>query len=103
MAKAYQPLPERVLHKHREEILDLHKRCIKNYLIQRDLKYIYRKKFFRLYDYYISEKNILEYFNIPINLFVQALIKDTLDIFFRYTNPNLYVRKNRKKSVHRKE
>lgn len=99
----YQPLPKRALQKHREELLELHKRCIKTYLVQKDLKYKYRLKFFKLYDYYVSEKNILMYWNIPINLFVQAMVKNTLHTFFRYTNPQEYVRKNRKKSVHRKE
>lgn len=97
----YQGLPKRVLEKHRIELVELHKRCIKSYLVQKDLSYKNRVKFFRLYDLYIDEKNIEEFFNIPVNLFVQALVKDTLHTFFRNTTPP-DVRKDRKKSVHRK-
>lgn len=99
----YIPLPEKAIKKHREELLELHKRCIKTYLIQRGLKLRHREKFFRLYDIYVSERNILNYWNIPINLFVQALVKNTIDTFFKYTNPQVHVRKNRKKSIHREK
>lgn len=96
----YQGLPKRVLEKHRIELIELHKRCIKSYLVQIDLSYKNRLKFFKLYGMYLDDKNIEEYFNIPINLFTQALVKDTLHTFFRYHTPD--VRKDRKKSVHRK-
>lgn len=96
----YQGLPKRVLEKHRIELVELHKRCIKSYLVQKDLSYKNRLKFFKLYEMYIDEKNIEQYFNIPINLFVQALVKDTLHTFFRYIKPD--VRKDRKKSIRRK-
>lgn len=97
----YQGLPKKVLEKHRTELLELHKRCCKTYLVQRDISYRTRVKFFKLYDMKISYRNIEMYFNIPINLFVQALVKDTLHLFFRYTNPDAYVHKNRRKSVRR--
>lgn len=98
----YEGLPKRVLEKHRLELLALHKRCCKTYLVQRDITYKTRKKFFKLYDMEVCDKNIEIYFNIPINLFVQALVKYTLHLFFRYTNKDDYVRKNRRKSIHRK-
>lgn len=96
----YQGLPKRVIEKHRIELVELHKRCIKAYLVQKDLSYKNRLKFFKLYDMYIDHKNIEEYFNIPINFFIQGLIKDTLHNLFIYTTPD--VRKDRKKSVRRK-
>lgn len=99
----FEPLPEKVLTKHREEILELHKRCITSYLVQKGLKLKVRNKFFKLYDIYISDRNILEYWNIPTNLFVQALVKNILDTYFKFTNPQSHVRKHRKKSVRRKK
>lgn len=53
-----------------------------------------------MYEMYIDENNILQYYNLPINLFVQALVQDSLNKFFRYTVAD--VRKDRKKSVRRK-
>lgn len=96
----YLRLSKRVLEKHKIELVELHKRCIKSYLVQRDVNLRMRRKFERLYCMYIDEKNIYEYWNIPVNLFVQALVKDTLSNYFKYTVPD--VRKDRKKSVRRK-
>ena len=92
----------RVLEKHRIELLELHKRCCKTYLVQKDVSFKARNKFFKLYDMKVKEGNILDYFNIPVNIFVQFLVKDTLDLLFKYTNPDEHVRKNRRKSVRRK-
>lgn len=96
----YLELPKRVLEKHKLELVELHKRCIKSYLVQRDVNYKIRRKFEQLYDLYIDEKNIYQYWNIPVNLFVQAIVKNTIGNYFKYTTPD--VRKYRKKSVRRK-
>lgn len=96
------PLSKKVLEKHRLEIFELHQRVCKSYLVQKGLTYKARNQFFKLYSLTVTENNIEIYFFIPINLFVQALVKGTLPIFFKYLNPELYVRKNRRKSIHRK-
>lgn len=72
-------LPKKAILKARRELLELHKRCIVTYLTQKSVKYRTQKKFLRLYDYYISEKNIDNYFHRPIKLFVKALVLDRLD------------------------
>lgn len=95
-------LSKKVLEKHRLELLELHQRVCKSYLVQKGLTYKARNQFFKLYSLSVKENNIEIYFFIPINLFVQALVKGTLSQFFKYLNPNQYVRKNRKKSIHRK-
>lgn len=98
----YPNLPSKVLRKYQEELLDLYKRCIKTYLVSKGLKYSQRKKFEKLLDHYVYYGNIKIYFNIPVNLFVQALVKDELGEFFKYrTKKN--VPKRRKKSIHRKK
>lgn len=76
----YRPLPKKEIVKTNRELLELHKRVILNYLIQYyAMKLRSRKKFFSIYEHYISEKNIQEYFNRPIKIFVYALITGTLD------------------------
>lgn len=72
-------LPKKVILKANKELLELHKRCITTYLIQRSLKHKYQKKFFVIYDRYINEKNIRQFFFRPIRVFVYALITDRLD------------------------
>lgn len=95
-------LPEKVYLKHLLELKHLHERCIKSYLVSKGIKYSTRIKFFKLYSLSISEKNILHYWNIPIWLFVQKLVKNDLEaLFYNQTLPN--VRTHRKKSVHRKK
>ena len=89
-------LPERELLKTNKELLELHKRVITNYLIQKSLKIKKRKKFFIIYDLYISETNIRRYFYRPIKLFVYAMITDKLKYIEDYVS---YEPKN-KKYVH---
>lgn len=72
-------IPDKDIKKAREELVDLHRRCLLNYLIQQDVSYKGRKRFFALYDRYISHRNILEYFHKPLKLFVYALVTDRLD------------------------
>lgn len=76
----YTPLPDKVIVKAHKELLELHKRVVLNYLTQYyGMKVKYRKKFFILYEMYISEDNIRFYFNRPIKMFVYALVTGTLD------------------------
>lgn len=89
-------LPKKELLKTNKELLELHKRVITNYLIQKSLKIKKRKKFFIIYDSYISEINIRRYFYRPIKLFVYAMITDKLKYIEDYVS---YEPKN-KKYVH---
>lgn len=98
-------LPPRVMEKHRIELLELYKRCIKTYLTQRGMKHSGITKFFKLMDYYIREGNIEDWFNIPVWLTVQSIVKgdEAIAKLFRYKMPETYVHKHRKKSVRRKK
>lgn len=84
--------------KQNSELLELHKRCITDYLIQRSLKFSKRKKFFKIYDFYINEVNIREYFFRPIKLFVYALITNRLSEIRDY----IPMEKPKKKTKRRK-
>lgn len=72
-------LPEKAILKVDKELLELHKEVLRSYLNQRNLKYKFQKKFFKLYGYYINDKNIRRFFFRPARLFVYALITDRLD------------------------
>lgn len=72
-------LPEKAIQKVDHELLELHKEVLRAYLTQRNLKYRHQKKFFRLYDYYITEKNIRRFFFRSAKLFVYALVTNRLD------------------------
>lgn len=72
-------LPEKAIQKVDHELLELHKEVLRAYLIQRNLKRRHQKKFFRLYDYYITEKNIRRFFFRSAKLFVYALVTNRLD------------------------
>ena len=56
-------LPEKAIQKVDKELLELHKEVLKSYLTQRSLKHKYQKKFFKIYDHYITEKNIRRFLN----------------------------------------
>lgn len=77
-------LPEKVIKKSNEELLEIHKKCITNYLIQRQIKISKRKQFFALYEHYIDHKNIRMYFYRPIRMFIYALVTDQLDKISNY-------------------
>lgn len=61
------------------DLIDLHKRVLLHYFATLDLSYKGRKKFYAIYDHYITDKNIRNYFHVPIRIFVIALIQDRLD------------------------
>lgn len=88
-------LPKKVILKANKELVELHKRCITTYLIQRSLKHKKQKQFFKIYDAYIDENNIRNYFFKPIRVFVYALITDKLSkIKDYYTVPKSKRKKN---------
>lgn len=89
---------EREMLKQDKELLELHKRCCKTYLVQRSLKHSKIKKFFIIYDWYISPKNVRNYFFRPISIFVQALVLNQLDQISDYIDNNKANVKRKRKS-----
>lgn len=81
--------------KQNKELLELHKRCVKTYLVQRSLKYRKIKQFFIVYDYYINTGNIMSFFFSPVHLFVQALLLDQLDEISNYIHHGKKSKKRR--------
>ena len=90
-------LEEKELKKDNQELLELHKRCLINHFVQIEVKHGTRKKFFRLYDMYISHKNIREYFFRDLNVFINALVTNRLEVIRDYFNNNKKKRKCTKK------
>lgn len=72
-------LPGKAIQKVDHELLELHKEVLRAYLTQRNLKHRYQNKFFKIYDYYITEKNIRRFFFRSAKLFVYALVTNRLD------------------------
>lgn len=70
----YPNLPKKAILKARKELLDLHKRVLKTYLVGKGLKFSVRHKFFSLYDHFIDEENIEQYYYLPAWYFVESLI-----------------------------
>lgn len=71
---------KREVEKLNSELLELHQRCVKDYLItHKNANLRTRNKFFKLYAIFIKEDNIREYFFRPISLFVQSLVRGELD------------------------
>lgn len=87
----YHIFTEKELKKDLRELIELHKRCIKSYLVSRDIRYKTRKKFDILYDLNINIHNIRDFFFLPISIFVQATVKNQLD------NVRIYVHKDKPK------
>ena len=81
-----------------KELVELHKRCCKTYLVQCSLKHSKIKKFFILYDWYITPKNIRNFFFRPIGIFIQALVLNQLDEISDYINKNKSNGKRKRKS-----
>ncbi len=81
-----------------KELVELHKRCCKSYLIQHSLKHSKIKKFFIVYDWYINTDNVRHFFFRPINLFIQALLLGQLDEISDYINPNKNGKRKKKRT-----
>lgn len=94
-------LPEKAILKVSKELLELHKEVLRSYLTQRNLKHKYQKKFFKIYDFYITEKNIRRFFFRPAKIFVYALITDRLEDIEDYV-PYKSSKHVSRKSKHRK-
>ena len=75
-----------------KELLEIHKRVITNHLHLLGIKLRHRRKFFELYDMYITYKNIREYYNYDIEFFIKRLVRDELDKIRTY-----YKEKRKKK------
>lgn len=91
-------LPEKEIKKTQEELIELHKRVLTDYLIREDLSYRSRVKFFHIYDNYIDESNINQFFFCPCKIFVRALLKDKLDeIPYVGTLPDRKLRRHKRK------
>lgn len=96
-------LPEKAIQKVDKELLELHKKVLKSYLTQRSLKHKYQKKFFKIYDHYITEENIRRFFFRSAKLFVYALVTDRLDEIENYVpvkdKKNHVSRKSKKRNA----
>lgn len=90
-------LPQNEVDKVNKDLLELHKRVITTYLHQRSLKLKSRKRFFKLYDHYIDEENISEYFYAPIPLFIKMLVRDELYLIKNFSSLKNGTRKTKKR------
>lgn len=77
----WNPLPEKEIQKTNKELLELHKRVCKTYLVSKNLKVRKRNMFFVIYDHSVNEKNIGHYFFIPIKYFVYLLITKEIPLW----------------------
>lgn len=96
--KPYRTFTKKEKLKFNKELLELHKRAVTTYLIQRDLSFSKRKKFFVLYDLGINQTNIQAYFFLPVRVLVKVIVLDQL------SNINSYLRnhgKNIRKGFHK--
>lgn len=100
-APKYHIFTEKELKKELQELIELHKRCIKSYLVSKDIKFKTRKKFDKLYDYYIDRTNILDFFFLPIAIFVQAAVKNQLEDIRPYVRRQNKIKK-RKGRIHKR-
>lgn len=90
-------ISDKLLLKWNQENLDLHKRCLKTYLVSEGVSATGRKKFFKLYDAYINAKNVMRWFYIPVDLFVKILLYNQLEEMANYTWVNNNIKKKTKK------
>ena len=77
-------LPEKVIKKSNEELIDIHKKCITNYLIQRQIKITRRRQLFINLDEGQRIYDIRMFFYRPIKLFVYALVTNRLEEISNY-------------------
>lgn len=89
-------LPKKEIEKANRELIDIHKKTIKGYLVGKDMKLGKRRKFFIIYDFYINVDNIRNYFFTPVDIFIKCLITDNLELIMNYFNKNKSKRKSKK-------
>lgn len=96
----YKVFTQKELKKDFIALLELHKRVVKTYLVSKSLNFSTRNKFFRLYDMEITEDNILDFYYIPMSIFVKCLVLNRLDKVRSYRQHPIsyYKSKKRKKS-----
>ena len=92
-------LPEKEIERTKQDLIDLHKRVLTDYLTREGLSYQGRVKFFHIYDHYISTHNICSYFNVPCKIFTKALLKDKLSLIIGVESS--YRKKRRRKKHHK--
>lgn len=80
-----------------KELVELHKRCCKSWLVQHSLNHSKIKKFFIVYDWYINPHNVRNFFFRPIHIFIQALLLGQLDDISDYIDNNTKNGKRKKK------
>ena len=85
------------MEKQEKDMVELHKRCVKNYLVQRSLKHGKIKKFFIVYDYYLGTENIRNYFFRPIDMFVRFLLLGKLEEIEDYVKADSRKKKRKHK------
>ena len=72
-------IDQKTIWKWDKELVDLHKKVLKTHLVEQGIRVNIRKKFFLLYNHYINEKNIRDYFFVPIDLLILGLVKNRLE------------------------
>lgn len=72
-------IEKKVWEKWNRELIEIHKRCLVTHLTERGMRKRTQKKFFKLYDVYVTTKNIRQFFNRPLKIFIIALVKNCLD------------------------
>lgn len=81
-----------------KELVELHKRCCKSWLVQHSLKHSKIKKFFIVYDWYINPHNVRSFFFRPIYIFIQALLLGQLDDISDYIDNNKNGKRKKKRN-----
>lgn len=82
--KPYKVFSKKETLKSNKEIVELHKRVITTYLVQRDIKLKTRRKFFKLYDLEINASNVLQYFFLPASVLVKIIVLDQTNNIDKY-------------------
>lgn len=82
--KPYKVFSKKETLKSNKEIVELHKRVITTYLVQRDIKLKTRRKFFKLYDLEINASNVLQYFFLPASVLVKIIVLDQTNHINKY-------------------
>ena len=93
----YRIFSDKEMEKQEKDMVELHKRCVKNYLVQRSLKHGKIKKFFIVYDYYLGTENIRNYFFRPIDMFVRFLLLGKLEEIEDYVKADSRKKKRKHK------